>query len=105
MYSYLLDQVKQVMAIKQLLALAKGVVDVFRIEAFRKIFLRHALPAEHSLALRATTSAPSDCISRHLCFHHGPMFVLQIHRQRLEPAAATRACAILQLCHHAGVHA
>jgi hypothetical protein len=33
------------------------------------------------------------------------MFVLQIHRQRLEPAAATRACAILQLCHHAGVHA
>jgi hypothetical protein len=64
MYSYVLDQVKLEKAIKQLLALAKGVVDFFRIQAFRKIFLRHALPAEHSLALSATTSAPSGCISR-----------------------------------------
>jgi hypothetical protein len=68
MISYLLGQVKQVQAIKQLLALAKGIVDVFRIQAFRKIFLRHALPAEHSLALRATTSAPSGCISRAFVF-------------------------------------
>jgi hypothetical protein len=45
------DQVKQVNAIKRLLALAQRVVDVFRIQPFRKIFLRHALPAEHSLAL------------------------------------------------------
>lgn len=49
--SYLLDQVKLVKTIKQLLALAKGVVDVFRVQAFRRIFLRHALPAEHSFAL------------------------------------------------------
>jgi hypothetical protein len=67
MNSYLLDQVKQVKAIKQLLALAKGVVDVFRIQVFRKIFLRHALPAEHSLALRATTSAPSGCVWKGIC--------------------------------------
>jgi hypothetical protein len=51
-----------------LLALAKGVLDAFRVQAFRKIFLRHALPAEHSLALRATTSAPSGCISRAFVF-------------------------------------
>jgi hypothetical protein len=68
MNSYLLDQVKQVKVIQQLLALAKGVVDVFRIQAFRKIFLRHALPAEHSLTLRATTSAYSGCISRAFVF-------------------------------------
>jgi hypothetical protein len=44
MNSHLLDQVKQVKTIKQLLALAQGDVDVFRIQAFCKIFFRHALP-------------------------------------------------------------
>jgi hypothetical protein len=51
--SYLLEEVKQWKAIK-LLALAKGVVDLFRIQAPHKIFLKHALLAEHSLALTAT---------------------------------------------------
>jgi hypothetical protein len=66
--SYLLDEVKQVKAFKQLLALAKVVVDVFRIQAFRKTFPRHALPAGHSLALGAASSAPSGCISRAFVF-------------------------------------
>jgi hypothetical protein len=48
---YLLDQAKQVKEIKQLLAVATGVVDVFRIQAFHKTFLWHALPAEHSLCV------------------------------------------------------
>jgi hypothetical protein len=89
MISHLLDQVKQVKAIKQLLALAKGVVDVFRIQAFCKIFLGHALPAEHSLTLRATSSAPSGCIWAFVFPSYTNVCVAD---SRTAPAA-TRACA------------
>jgi hypothetical protein len=49
----LLHQLKQVKASKQLLALAKGVLNLFRIQAFHKTFRRHAVLAEHSLTLTA----------------------------------------------------
>jgi hypothetical protein len=49
--SFLLDQVKQVEQIKELLVLAKGIVDVFRVQAFRRIFLRFTQSALSQLQL------------------------------------------------------
>jgi hypothetical protein len=49
--SFLLDQVKKVEQTKELLVLAKGIVDVFRVQAFRRIFLRFMQSALSQLQL------------------------------------------------------
>jgi hypothetical protein len=49
--SFLLDQVKQVEQTKELLVLANGIVHVFRVQAFRRIFLTFTQSALSQLQL------------------------------------------------------
>jgi hypothetical protein len=86
--SLLLDQVKQVEQTKQLFVLAKGVVDVFRVQAFCRIFLRFTQSALSQLQLPGIVRFSSHAIMLHSLLKYRSELVFAVTAEEFLTAAS-----------------
>jgi hypothetical protein len=87
--SFLLDQVKQVEQIKKLLIFVKGVVDVFRVQAFRRIFLRFTQSALSQLQLPVLVHFSSYAIMLQSLLKYRSDLVSAVSTEEFLTAAST----------------